>query len=110
MNEIPRHPLPVDDQAGVLEVLLTRRLDVFIAKTFQHLNDSQNVKPNWLLGTMAWHLDQVERVDLKRLIINVPPRHLKSISASVGFPAFVLGRIRARLLPWSATRRSWARR
>lgn len=92
MNEIPKHPLPVDDHAAVLEVLLTRRLDVFIAKTFQHLNDGQNVKPNWLLGTMAWHLDQVERVELKRLIINVPPRHLKSISASVAFPAFVLGR------------------
>lgn len=92
MNEIPKHPLPVDDQAAVLEVLLARRLDAFIAKTFQHLNDGQNVRPNWLLGTMAWHLAQVERVELKRLIINVPPRHLKSISASVAFPAFVLGR------------------
>jgi len=83
---------PVDDEAAVLEALLTRRLDAFIAKTFQHLNDGQNVKPNWLLSTMAWHLDQVERIELKRLIINVPPRHLKSISASVAFPAFVLGR------------------
>ncbi|MBN9315281.1 MAG: phage terminase large subunit [Devosia sp.] len=92
MNEVLKHPLPVDDQAAVLEVLLTRRFDAFIAKTFQHLNNDQNLKPNWLLGTMAWHLDQVERVELKRLIINVPPRHLKSISASVAFPAFVLGR------------------
>lgn len=92
MNEIPKHPLTVDDQAAVLEVLLTRRLDVFIAKTFQHLNDGQNLKSNWLHSTMAWHLNQVERVELKRLIINVPPRHLKSISASVAFPAFVLGR------------------
>ena len=92
MNEIPKHPLPVDDRAAVLEVLLTRRLDAFIAKTFQHLNADQNLRPNWLLSTMAWHLDQVERVRLKRLIINVPPRHLKSISASVAFPAFVLGR------------------
>ena len=92
MSEALTHPLPFDDEAAVLEALLTRRLDAFIAKTFQHLNDGQNVKPNWLLGTMAWHLDQVERVELKRLIINVPPRHLKSISASVAFPAFVLGR------------------
>lgn len=85
-------PLPFDDEAAVLEALVTRRLDAFIAKTFQHLNNGQNLKPNWLIGTMAWHLDQVERVALKRLIINVPPRHLKSISASVAFPAFVLGR------------------
>lgn len=92
MSEDQTHALPFDDEAAVLEALLTRRLDAFIAKTFQHLNDGQNLKPNWLLGTMAWHLDQVERVTLKRLIINVPPRHLKSISASVAFPAFVLGR------------------
>ncbi len=92
MNKMPLPPLRVDDEVAVLDVLLSRRLDAFIAKTFQHLNDGQNVKPNWLLGTMAWHLDQVERVELKRLIINVPPRHLKSISASVAFPAFVLGR------------------
>ena len=30
--------------------------------------------------------------EIKRLIINMPPRSLKSISASVAFPAFVLGR------------------
>ena len=32
------------------------------------------------------------RGEIKRLIINMPPRSLKSISASVAFPAFVLGR------------------
>lgn len=92
MNEHLRPPLPFDDGAAVLEVLLTKRLDLFIAKTFQHLNDGQNLNPNWLAQTMAWHLDQVEWGNLRRLIINVPPRHLKSISASVAFPAFVLGR------------------
>lgn len=82
----------VDDGAAVFGTLLSHRLDLFIAKTFQHLNDDRNLNPNWLLGTMAWHLGQVERVAIRRLIINVPPRHLKSISASVAFPAFVLGR------------------
>jgi hypothetical protein len=32
------------------------------------------------------------RGEIKRLIINMPPRSVKSISASVTFPAFVLGR------------------
>lgn len=90
MSELGR--LPFDNEVAAFNALLTQRLDVFISKTFQHLNDGQNLKSNWLHGAMAWHLDQVERVELKRLIINVPPRHLKSISASVGFPAFVLGR------------------
>jgi predicted phage terminase large subunit-like protein len=92
MSDASSPPLPFDDEIAAFDALLGGRLDLFISKTFQHLNDGQNLKPNWLLQTIAWHLDQVERVELKRLIFNVPPRHLKSISASVAFPAFVLGR------------------
>jgi predicted phage terminase large subunit-like protein len=40
---------------------------------------------------MAWQLQQCIIGDLKRLIIAVPPRSLKSICASVAFPAWVLG-------------------
>ena len=40
---------------------------------------------------MAAKLDAVRRGSIKRLIINVPPRHLKSICASVAFPAWCLG-------------------
>ncbi len=81
-----------DNPVAAFDTILANRLDFFISKTFQHLNDGLDLKSNWLHGTMAWYLDQVERVEIKRLIINVPPRHLKSISASVAFPAFVLGR------------------
>ena len=41
---------------------------------------------------MAHALERVRRGETKRLIITVPPRHLKSITASVAFPAYVLGR------------------
>jgi hypothetical protein len=36
-------------------------------------------------------LKRVRRGEVRRLIINMPPRSLKSIVASVAFPAFVLG-------------------
>jgi hypothetical protein len=29
--------------------------------------------------------------EIRRLIINMPPRHLKSLTVSVAFPAFLLG-------------------
>jgi hypothetical protein len=29
--------------------------------------------------------------EIRRLIINLPPRHLKSLMASIAFPAFCLG-------------------
>jgi hypothetical protein len=34
---------------------------------------------------------EVRSGNIKRLIITLPPRHLKSITTSVAFPAFVLG-------------------
>ena len=47
--------------------------------------------PSWHIEVLAWHLEQVRCGKIKRLIINMPPRSLKSIAASVAFPAFVLG-------------------
>ena len=47
--------------------------------------------PNWHIEAMAHALDRVRRGECSRLIINVPPRSLKSICASVALPAFILG-------------------
>src|SRR5690349_18128945 len=40
---------------------------------------------------MAHALDRVLRGELRRVIITMPPRGLKSIPTSVAFPAFALG-------------------
>jgi predicted phage terminase large subunit-like protein len=47
--------------------------------------------PNWHLEVICQKLDAVRRGEIKRLIINVPPRHLKSIAGSVCLPAYILG-------------------
>lgn len=47
--------------------------------------------PNWHLEAMAEHLNAVARGEITRLMINLPPRYLKSICASVAWPAFLLG-------------------
>ncbi len=41
---------------------------------------------------IARHLEAVERGDIKRLMITMPPRHGKSMLASEFFPAWYLGR------------------
>ena len=46
---------------------------------------------NWHICAIVYHLEQVWLGNIKRLIINLPPRSLKSIMCSVAFPAFVLG-------------------
>jgi predicted phage terminase large subunit-like protein len=45
----------------------------------------------WHVEAIAWRLERVRRGEIRRLIINMPPRSLKSIAASVAFPAFALG-------------------
>lgn len=46
---------------------------------------------NWHIDLIASKLEQCRRGEIKRLIINIPPRYMKSICASVAFPAWLLG-------------------
>ena len=48
-------------------------------------------KPNWHLEALAHKLSQVASGEVRRLIITMPPRNLKSLFASVALPAWFLG-------------------
>jgi len=80
------------DQHEQLKLLLRQNLYAFTRKTFQVGNPGATFRSNWQLQTMAWHLEKVAVGDIPRQMILVPPRHLKSISASVALPAWLLGR------------------
>jgi hypothetical protein len=58
---------------------------------FHVLNPSAIFQMNWHIRAIAYVLEQVRLGEIKRLIITVPPRSLKSIMCSVAVPAFVLG-------------------
>lgn len=64
----------------------------FVHRCFQQLEPGQTFAPEWFLEAIAYELGRIYRGENRRLIINMPPRSLKSIMASVAFPAFVLGR------------------
>ena len=46
---------------------------------------------NWHIDVVAWHLERCFTGRITKLIITLPPRYLKSICASVVFPAWALG-------------------
>jgi len=46
---------------------------------------------SWHIEVIAAALSAVQQGKIRRLIINLPPRHLKSLIASVAFPAWCLG-------------------
>ena len=75
----------------VLDALLRRDYRAFVHKAFLTLSPGQTSVLDRHLSAIAYQLERVRRGEIKRLIINMPPRSLKSIMASVAFPAFVLG-------------------
>ena len=76
---------------AVADELLRREFVAFVRRTFETAVPGEELHLNWHIRAMAHVLERVRRGKIKRLIITVPPRHLKSITASVAFPAFVLG-------------------
>lgn len=75
----------------LLNLKLRTELKWFIAKCFNTLNPGTEYLDNWHIDAIARHLEQVQRGRIKRLIINMPPRSAKSISASIAFPAYIHG-------------------
>ena len=63
----------------------------FVQSAFQVLEPGSTLSLNWHHRAIAYHLELVRRGVIKRLIIVAPPRTLKSLMASVAFPAWVLG-------------------
>jgi predicted phage terminase large subunit-like protein len=66
-------------------------LEDFIKNSFSILNPSTKFLPNWHIDLIAYKLNEVAKGNIKRLIINVPPRSLKSTCVSVAWPAWLLG-------------------
>jgi predicted phage terminase large subunit-like protein len=80
-----------DLDRAVLNAILRRDFYSFVRKVFQTLCPGQTFIPAWFIRALAYQLERVRRGEITRLIINMPPRSLKSIMASVAFPAYVLG-------------------
>ena len=77
---------------AVLDTLLQTSLTSFVEQAFYSLNPGQVFLCDYHVRAISYHLECVERGELRRLAIALPPRHLKSHCASVAFPAWVLGR------------------
>jgi predicted phage terminase large subunit-like protein len=78
-------------QAGTLDAALRRDLVAFVRKVFGTVSPGVPFLPNWHIEALCHELTKVVRGETNRLIITIPPRHLKSICASVALPAWVLG-------------------
>jgi predicted phage terminase large subunit-like protein len=63
----------------------------FFRRCVHTLMPGRSYQQSWHVEAMAYQLERVRRGEIRRLIINGPPRSLKSTAASVVLPAFTLG-------------------
>jgi predicted phage terminase large subunit-like protein len=73
------------------DAILRSDLDYFAERCFCELNPQAAFLTNWHIEVIAAKLTAVREGKIRRLIINLPPRHLKSLMASIAFPAWCLG-------------------
>lgn len=77
--------------AQELNLLMKADLATFTERSFLELHPGGRLDLAPHIEVMATRLEAVRRGEIKRLIINLPPRHLKSHCVSVAFVAWLLG-------------------
>ena len=81
---------PLSPQAAALELLARRKARAGLLAFTEYTNPAYVAAPHHRL--IAEKLEAVERGEIKRLMIAMPPRHGKSELASRRFPAWFMGR------------------
>ncbi|HQK38545.1 MAG TPA: phage terminase large subunit [Flavobacterium alvei] len=77
--------LPTDDQINA--ELCRRSLAEFLKQAWHIIEPSEFIS-NWHIEVVAEHLEAVTRKQIQNLLINIPPRMMKSILTSVMWPAW----------------------
>lgn len=76
----------------LLSALRRQQFEFFLLKAFETLHPGeQPLELAWYLKAICHGLTKVRAGHCKRLVVTVPPRHLKSVTASVAFVAWMLG-------------------
>jgi hypothetical protein len=78
-------------ERDLFNALLRSDFKSFLFRCMLTLNPNAQFLHNWHIDAISWQLQRVRVGEVTRLIINLPPRYLKSLTVSVIFPAFLLG-------------------
>ena len=85
----PQAKIPAN--ARLRDAILRTHFPSYIRKAFQTLSPSATYLDNWHIHAIAYQLERVRRGEIRRLIINLPPRSLKSQICSIAFSTYALG-------------------
>ena len=80
-------------ESDVVQSLARERLLPFLILVFELLHPGKPpLKASWYLRAICYWLERIERGELRRSMIWLQPRALKSITVAVAFPCWLLGR------------------
>ncbi|CAJ0849409.1 hypothetical protein AMST5_00121 [freshwater sediment metagenome] len=82
---------PQPSSQDLARALMRADFGSFVLRSFGALCPGQQFVPGFYIDAIVHQLERLRRGEITRLIINMPPRSLKSLIASVAFPAFILG-------------------
>jgi predicted phage terminase large subunit-like protein len=85
-------PSPAPSMEALYRDALRGDLMTFAERCFRELKPAEPFVHASYLELLAAKLDAARRGEIRRLIICLPPRHLKSVLASVALPAFILAK------------------
>lgn len=79
-------------ESDAIDALCRTKFDAFAERAFRIIEPGIPYEWNWHMGCVSEHLEAVFNGEIQRLIINVPPRSLKSYLAAKSFPAWAIGK------------------
>lgn len=74
--------------AKVRTVLAERALSEYIKQAWPIIEPGIDYMHNWHIDAISEHLEAVTKGQIQRLVINVPPRYMKSIAVTVDWPTW----------------------
>jgi predicted phage terminase large subunit-like protein len=69
--------------------LCKRSFHEFVTHAFPIVEPNTEYQDNWHIEAICMYLEAILKGDIRNLIINIPPRHMKSLLVNVLFPAWV---------------------
>jgi hypothetical protein len=68
--------------------MASRRLGEFVRQAWPVVEPSTPFVPGWHIDAIIEHLEAVTYGQIRNLLMNVPPRHMKSLLVAVFWPAW----------------------
>ena len=81
--------VPVMNDRAIVGAILRQGFALFLAIAFQTMGGEGDYDHNWHIDAIKYELDRIEHGENHRLILTMPPRHLKTTTVTIAWIAWM---------------------